>query len=261
MNNKDSLSIAEPVIDKPIDAASEINRLHFENIEAARTTIQRAMRIGELLSQMKSKLRHGEWLPWLEANVAFDARTAQRYVKVYENRDRLKNDSVSYLKDAYRILVDNEERCLEGTEHSERVFQIFDKVGTGEISQQMADEHMSRLCPITSEEAEQLTKKISDGLEKLELGLILMGMHLAKARANKIIQRFRTFPKFCEYLRLSPEVANIAIDLYELIAVSDGDADFVVTEGTKIRMRLIHLISACEDEDSLLRAWRGSVAN
>jgi Protein of unknown function (DUF3102) len=93
------------VVDPPVDVTSEINRLHFENLEAARSTIQRAMRIGELLSQTKSNHKHGEWLPWLKANVAFDERTAQRYVKVYENRDRLKYDSVSYLTDAYRALT------------------------------------------------------------------------------------------------------------------------------------------------------------
>lgn len=74
-------------LDAAFDVVSEINRLHFENLEAARMTIQKATRIGELLKQIKSELKHGEWLSWLGANVTFDVRTAQRYIRVYKNPD------------------------------------------------------------------------------------------------------------------------------------------------------------------------------
>jgi hypothetical protein len=44
-------------------AASEINRLHGEICQAARTTIEKAIRIGELLAEQKAGLKHGQWLP------------------------------------------------------------------------------------------------------------------------------------------------------------------------------------------------------
>lgn len=81
----------------------EINRLHSEIIEAARTSLEKAIRIGELLSDIKSGLQHGGWLTWLKENVAFHDRTARRYIKVYEQRDKL--DSVSDLTGAYRLLA------------------------------------------------------------------------------------------------------------------------------------------------------------
>src|SRR6516162_2724608 len=82
----------------------EINALHAELCALARTTLSKATRIGELLIQAKASLVHGQWLGWLKENIAFDVRTAQRYMRVYEHRDLLKNDNVSHLSAAYSLL-------------------------------------------------------------------------------------------------------------------------------------------------------------
>ncbi len=90
-------------------AASEINRLHGEICQAARTTIAIAIRIGELLTEQKAGLTHGEWLPWLNANVQFTARSASNYVRVFENRLRLKSETIADLTDAYDALTERTE--------------------------------------------------------------------------------------------------------------------------------------------------------
>ena len=41
---------------------------------------EHARQAGVLLLQQKAALPHGEWLPWLAANVSFSARTAARYM-------------------------------------------------------------------------------------------------------------------------------------------------------------------------------------
>jgi hypothetical protein len=51
---------AEPV--------AEIRWLHAEILAAARTSLDKAIRIGELLTGIKSGLKHGEWLPWITAH-------------------------------------------------------------------------------------------------------------------------------------------------------------------------------------------------
>jgi hypothetical protein len=88
-------------------ATAEINRLHSEICAAARTTLEKAIRVGELLNQVKESLVHGAWLPWLKENVAFDVRTAQRYMRVFEHRSLLKNDTVSHLSMAYSLLTES----------------------------------------------------------------------------------------------------------------------------------------------------------
>jgi hypothetical protein len=85
--------------------AGQINRLHREICAAARTTIEKAIRIGELLTKQKDSLNHGEWLPWLAANVEFSDRTARRYVGIFDRQDELILDSVSDLTTAYRALT------------------------------------------------------------------------------------------------------------------------------------------------------------
>jgi len=47
----------------------EINRLHNELMQDAKMTLCKAIRIGELLCTEKSKLKHGGWLAWCEANL------------------------------------------------------------------------------------------------------------------------------------------------------------------------------------------------
>jgi len=65
---------------------------------------------GRLLTEQKAELEHGEWLPWLKENVRVNVRTAQRYMNLHENRNRLKNDSVSHLLEAYDKLVKSKKK-------------------------------------------------------------------------------------------------------------------------------------------------------
>jgi hypothetical protein len=87
--------------------AEEISRLHKEILSHARASLQNAIRIGEVLSQVKEALKHGEWLPWLEEYAPFAERTARNYVKVFDNRVALKSASVADLGAAYSFLLSN----------------------------------------------------------------------------------------------------------------------------------------------------------
>lgn len=91
-------------MNQPLVLVGEINRLHEEICQAARRTIQNAIRIGELLTQRRAELKHGQWLPWLDENINFDQKTAWNYMRLYEERDKLGN--VPNLSDAYRRLAD-----------------------------------------------------------------------------------------------------------------------------------------------------------
>jgi len=86
------------------DAISEIVALHAGIITSARTALDAAIRIGQLLTEQKDALKHGEWLPWIEANLPFDRRTATNYMAVYDKREIVSHlDSPT---DAYRLLAD-----------------------------------------------------------------------------------------------------------------------------------------------------------
>jgi hypothetical protein len=85
------------------DAESEIIRLHNEIGAAFCTSLDRAIRIGELLAQQKEALGHGKFASWIKANLPFTERTAQNYMRVFSKRAELKNETVSDLTKAYRL--------------------------------------------------------------------------------------------------------------------------------------------------------------
>lgn len=78
--------------------AKHINAAHHAGEESARTALEHYHRAGMLLAEVKVKLPHGAWLPWLEANFDGNPRTAQRYVKLADNWDAITNTTdVSHL--------------------------------------------------------------------------------------------------------------------------------------------------------------------
>lgn len=88
-----------------VNRAAEIKRLHAEIGEAIRTSIDKALRIGQLLTAQKAETKHGDWLPWLKANVPFSFRSAQRFMDLWDNREYVgKSANVTHLRDAYELL-------------------------------------------------------------------------------------------------------------------------------------------------------------
>jgi hypothetical protein len=58
------------------------SRRHCEPASNTPAGLEHARNAGVLLVQAKEQFRHGEWLPWLKANVRFSERTAQAYMRV-----------------------------------------------------------------------------------------------------------------------------------------------------------------------------------
>lgn len=82
----------------------EIIVLHGEIGGLLKTSLKKAIRIGELMTEQKASLKHGEFTPWIKANLPFTDRTARKYMQLYENRELLKTENVSGLTGAYKLL-------------------------------------------------------------------------------------------------------------------------------------------------------------
>jgi len=61
--------------------AAEINESHRLSLKHATKAIEHAMRCGEMLTEAKAKVAHGQWLPGLRENVEFSDRSAQAYMR------------------------------------------------------------------------------------------------------------------------------------------------------------------------------------
>ena len=82
----------------------EIVTLHSEICGLLKTSLEKAVRIGELLTEQKANLKHGEFGSWIKANLPFTDRTVRNYMSFYRNRELLKTESVSDLTGAYRYV-------------------------------------------------------------------------------------------------------------------------------------------------------------
>jgi hypothetical protein len=73
------------------ELAREINEAHEAQEASARTSLGHARRAGELLRQAKAdcKRRREAWRPWVEKNCHFSLRTAQAYMQVARDWDKV----------------------------------------------------------------------------------------------------------------------------------------------------------------------------
>src|SRR5688572_26090830 len=89
--------------------AIEIKEEHAQFEVAVRESLQRALRIGELLIKAKKTVGHGSWSNWVETNCDFSLRSSQIFMRLYAKFPELaKAQQVSHLtyRDAIALLVE-----------------------------------------------------------------------------------------------------------------------------------------------------------
>jgi hypothetical protein len=84
MNN--TVATVEPtmIIESPDSLAGLANQEHALALRDRDSAIQHALNAGAYLNAAKAQVAHGEWLPWLAANVDFGKDTANDYMKLAE---------------------------------------------------------------------------------------------------------------------------------------------------------------------------------
>jgi hypothetical protein len=84
------------------DLAERINAEHQQAEVVLRRGLEHAKNAGELLLQAKEHCGHGQWLPWLKENVHFSVRTAQAYMRIAKEWNRLEAKSATVAHLGYR---------------------------------------------------------------------------------------------------------------------------------------------------------------
>jgi len=64
------------------DLAARIHQQHDAASNALKSAVDHAIAAGELLLQAKEQLKHGTWLPWLQANCEIPERTVQAFMRL-----------------------------------------------------------------------------------------------------------------------------------------------------------------------------------
>jgi hypothetical protein len=82
------------------DRTEEIKKELAELNSALKMSVQKAIRIGQLLTEQKEFVGHGLFLPWLEKNFDMSQQTASNYMRLFSHNDKLLN--IGNLQEAYR---------------------------------------------------------------------------------------------------------------------------------------------------------------
>lgn len=82
----------------------EIEKLHGEILDYARTSLDKAIKIGGHLSAIKSGIKHGDWETWIKINVTFSLRTVQNYMRIFQNKEVVKSETILDLRGALELL-------------------------------------------------------------------------------------------------------------------------------------------------------------
>lgn len=91
-----------------VERTKQIVDLHLGIEASLRRSVQDAIKLGELLTEQKVALSHGEFLPWIERELPFNERTAQRYMLLF--RYKPKCDTLSDLRTAYEVAQIEDQR-------------------------------------------------------------------------------------------------------------------------------------------------------
>ncbi len=95
-------------VSNPNTWTETVRDLHFLNTELnglAVKSVGLAARIGKILVHVKGAVKHGEWLPWLDEFAPFSRQSADNYIWIFKNSEKLLN--VSNLSEAYRLKLQN----------------------------------------------------------------------------------------------------------------------------------------------------------
>jgi hypothetical protein len=80
-------------VSNPNQWAPTVERLHSHYKASAAgliTAFNEAVFAGEILTQVKGALRHGEWLPWIEEYAPFSQRTAWDFMSAFERQAEIR---------------------------------------------------------------------------------------------------------------------------------------------------------------------------
>jgi hypothetical protein len=135
-------------LDKPKRNLPAIATELRQEVEAAelawRDAVGHAIRAGELLTEAKAQVKHGEWLPWLEANFPGAPRTAQDYMRLAANAEDARRAAHLGVKGALAELAAPAEDDARSAAHSdglpETVAEIKEMVASEAVKQMGLDQ-------------------------------------------------------------------------------------------------------------------------
>jgi len=99
--SKDELLVFE---EKNKDIINKIEDKHREISNPER--LDKAIWIGEMLVKQKKELAHGDFVNFVKRNFSFSERTSRNYMRLYKNKDKIKQSKIKTLRQAYELVLE-----------------------------------------------------------------------------------------------------------------------------------------------------------
>lgn len=100
------------------DRTAEIQKELAELNNTLKMSVQKAIRIGELLTEQKEIVGHGLFIAWVKDNLDISFDTASRYIKLFESGDKIRN--LPNLQAAYKQIETLEAQAKQSRDERER---------------------------------------------------------------------------------------------------------------------------------------------
>jgi hypothetical protein len=145
------------------DLGARIKSGHSSLIGLGRRYVDHAISIGEDLLKAKLLVGHGNFLKWVEDNCGFADKTAERYMKFAENKDKLRSMEQIKFETISNLTLNAAERLIDGT---------GSRSGSGGGSTSDAYDRaqktlLAKLSAMNPETAEAAAQKTIDELAKI----------------------------------------------------------------------------------------------
>jgi hypothetical protein len=168
-------SSAEPTL---TDYAQRINErlkaMADAMVDGIRNSVTCAFEAGELLRRVKAKVPHGAWKKWLKKNCDLKERTAQRYMKLAENRkaieEKLKGENATVadltVRRAERLITDqsNEQRRPNKQANSDDDATDNDAAKASDYVDKLVERLLKALEMLSKERDEETAKAAAAGI-------------------------------------------------------------------------------------------------
>jgi len=82
----------------------EIKELHKQILQDSKESLFRAIRLGGILTKYKEKTEHGHFTQWIKTYLPFSERSSRNYMSLYRHRERIKEEKITSLLQAYRVI-------------------------------------------------------------------------------------------------------------------------------------------------------------
>jgi phage N-6-adenine-methyltransferase len=179
-----------------VDIAARIKAEHQAVAASLKRSVEHAIAAGELLLEAKERpeIEHGDWLPWLQEHCEISERTAQLYIRLAKNRDKIEEQIRNgvadlSLRQAQRFLAASSVRGSTGANNNEwytppEYIEAARKV-LGAID----------LDPATSDQAQEAVRaakyftKEDDGLKQEWRGLVWLNPPYSRGEIDKFVDK------------------------------------------------------------------------